>query len=626
MKKTQEKVINLKNINTIKKLHTKPIKESYGITLIALVVTIVVLLILAGITINLLFSNGGIFDIANQSKPAYEIGALKDRINNVIADWSIERLTKPETTVDDLWEKMVVDNIIDNPEEDVEGPEKVGENDSYDISTNEGYIVEIIIMPDGEIIFGEITEGDSLPPKILEIKTTSTTSSIYAEVSMTRFENGTLSYYYKKKGEEDSSYKALKEEVTDLTANFTGLEQNVEYNIKVIAKTKNGSTQKVVNEITRKLKDGTITQKGPTVWSNETASIELETTQTGVSIQYQIDGIEGEWQDYKGSIAGLKHKQTVYAVITDGTNQSGHNSINILDEQNPQKATINPSTYNTTAGSNITATVTHIDNESGVAIENCKWIYNTNSSNIGTNESNYTNTFSSNGQSITLNASTPGTYYLHVLTVDKAGNSIETIANPITVINSNVGPSTPSVNYSNKTTNSITVTANATDENNDSLTYSLYVSTSQSSGFTHAATSSPTSSGSTVTLTASNLSEYTYYYYYVTVTDGQISATSSTSSAVRTFCPGNTSSCSGGKTQESSCSSCSGRGRRQVCTRCGAIMHNLMDCFACGNSRYRYEDCTACNGTGDYTTFVPCTHGFLYAHSYCSHGYTSQHD
>ena len=99
-------------------------KNEKGITLIALVVTIVVLLILAGITINLLFSNGGIFDIANQAKIEHEIGALKDRINNVIADWSIERAVYTTVTVDDLWDKMVEADIIDNPEEDIEGPEK----------------------------------------------------------------------------------------------------------------------------------------------------------------------------------------------------------------------------------------------------------------------------------------------------------------------------------------------------------------------------------------------------------------------------------------------------------------------------------------------------------------------
>ena len=81
---------NSKTIGEIKTNIDKSRENKQGITLIALVVTIVVLLILAGITINLLFSNGGIFDIANQAKIEHEIGALKDRINNVIADWSIE--------------------------------------------------------------------------------------------------------------------------------------------------------------------------------------------------------------------------------------------------------------------------------------------------------------------------------------------------------------------------------------------------------------------------------------------------------------------------------------------------------------------------------------------------------
>ena len=110
----------IENSKTIEKIKTnwnidKRIENKQGITLIALVVTIVVLLILAGVTINLLFGNDGIFNIANQSKIEYEIGAIKDRINNVIADWSIERLTKPGVTIDDLWDKMVEADIIDNP-------------------------------------------------------------------------------------------------------------------------------------------------------------------------------------------------------------------------------------------------------------------------------------------------------------------------------------------------------------------------------------------------------------------------------------------------------------------------------------------------------------------------------
>ena len=408
-------------------------KNEKGITLIALVVTIVVLLILAGITINLLFSNGGIFDIANQAKIEHEIGALKDRINNVIADWSIGRAVDPTVTVDDLWDKMVDADIIDNPDEDVAGPEKDGENDRYELTTNEGYIVEIIISPDGNVSIGDVVKGDKLPPKIGEITSTSESNSIHIEVEITRSEGEvSLSYYYKKDGEPDSSYQTLKEGVKELTADFTGLEQDVVYNVKVIVKDENGTAEKIINERTGELKEGTVTQKGETVWSNGTATIELETTETGVTIQYQIDGIEGQWLDYKGPITGLNHGQTVYAVTTDGTNQSGYSSIDILDQINPQNAQIELSETSTTTTGNITATVTHIDNESGVELTKCKWIYNTDQNPIGTEEDSYSNTFS-DSQPIILSVTTPGTYYLHVLTQDKAGNKIETISNPITI-------------------------------------------------------------------------------------------------------------------------------------------------------------------------------------------------
>lgn len=53
--------------------------NNYGITLIALVVTIVVLLILAGITIRLVFSNDGIISKAREAKNATEDSELADR-------------------------------------------------------------------------------------------------------------------------------------------------------------------------------------------------------------------------------------------------------------------------------------------------------------------------------------------------------------------------------------------------------------------------------------------------------------------------------------------------------------------------------------------------------------------
>ena len=48
-----------------------------GITLIALVVTIIVLLILAGITISLVFGSNGVIQKAQDSKEQTEIGEMR---------------------------------------------------------------------------------------------------------------------------------------------------------------------------------------------------------------------------------------------------------------------------------------------------------------------------------------------------------------------------------------------------------------------------------------------------------------------------------------------------------------------------------------------------------------------
>ena len=638
MKETREKSI-IKRIY-LKEKSKRNMQNKKGITLIALVITIIVLLILLGITINLLFSNGGIFDIANQAKPSYEIGAIKDRINNALGDWYIDKGLDPTTPIDDLWDKMVVEDIIDDPEEDVDGPEKVGENDSYEITTNEGYIVEIIVTPDGDIIIEDIVEGNSLPPKIGKITTSSSSNSINVEVEVTRSEGEIrLSYYYKKDGEEESSYKALKEGVEDLTAEFTELEQNVVYNIKIVVKDNNGTAEKVINEktaisgATEGLQEGNIIASEPK-WSGGQASINLskgEEVASNLSIEYQVGGVtEGKWTTGT-SVTGLSHNSVVYARLTDGENVGSYPSVTILDEINPQEATINLSGTNTTTTGNVTATVTHKDEESGVEIENCKWIYNTTSSKIGTEGSSYTNTFSSNGETITLSTSSVGTYYLHVLTEDKAGNKVETISQGVTVVLPNAAPTTPTVNFSSKTTNSITVTANATDPNNDKLTYKLYVSTSQSSGFSQAATTSAIASGSTVTLTASSLSQYTNYYYYVTVTDGELTTTSSTSRAVRTYCPGNTYYCKGGSstTDWVTCPTCSGGGTKYECLSCGRVYYifNINGCNKCGSMLVNSSSCDTCLGLGKIEERPhTCEHGYYSEHYYCSHGYTGQHD
>ena len=57
-----------------------PLKEEKGITLIALVITIIVLLILAGVTIASLSGQNGILGKASKAKEQTEIGNEKDQI------------------------------------------------------------------------------------------------------------------------------------------------------------------------------------------------------------------------------------------------------------------------------------------------------------------------------------------------------------------------------------------------------------------------------------------------------------------------------------------------------------------------------------------------------------------
>ena len=53
------------------------ISNKQGITLIALVVTIILLLILSGITIGTLIGNGGIIEKAQEAKKATIVSAIK---------------------------------------------------------------------------------------------------------------------------------------------------------------------------------------------------------------------------------------------------------------------------------------------------------------------------------------------------------------------------------------------------------------------------------------------------------------------------------------------------------------------------------------------------------------------
>ena len=78
-------------------------KNNKGITLIALVVTIIVLLILAGVSIAMLTGQNGILNRASQASVANEIGDAKDKValevNNAVSEYYAGKYTGANVTV-----------------------------------------------------------------------------------------------------------------------------------------------------------------------------------------------------------------------------------------------------------------------------------------------------------------------------------------------------------------------------------------------------------------------------------------------------------------------------------------------------------------------------------------------
>ena len=108
-------------------------KKEHGITLLALVVTIIVLLILAGITIGAITGDDGIINKAKESKRESEIAQWEERIDTAIIN-AENKYRDP--TLEDVIDELYEEDIIDDKEKDVD-------RETGAITTNEPeYVIE----------------------------------------------------------------------------------------------------------------------------------------------------------------------------------------------------------------------------------------------------------------------------------------------------------------------------------------------------------------------------------------------------------------------------------------------------------------------------------------------------
>ena len=151
----------------------KKIVNEKGITLVALVITIIILLILAGIGIATLTGDNGLFARAKQAKEKTVEGQLREEIVMAIQYIQAEELPKGnkvtlETLVDGQLESKLKDITAE-----LEGNEINGEYKDYEYTidsnlnvTINGEVTGIKIKGSAEVQSGYVFEGSTVEIKV----------------------------------------------------------------------------------------------------------------------------------------------------------------------------------------------------------------------------------------------------------------------------------------------------------------------------------------------------------------------------------------------------------------------------------------------------------------------------
>ena len=118
-------------------------RREKGITLIALIITIIIMLILAGVVINLAIGENGLFKIAKQAAKDYEIAAIKEQIITDVYDKQAHN--KGDVSEDNLKEILEKygklseeENLMDKTLTTSEGNHKIKVSDIFNGTTVKG--------------------------------------------------------------------------------------------------------------------------------------------------------------------------------------------------------------------------------------------------------------------------------------------------------------------------------------------------------------------------------------------------------------------------------------------------------------------------------------------------------
>ena len=347
-----------------KKRISKLLNERSGITMVALVVTIVVLLILASISIQGI-TRTGIFRAAEDTKLEHKRAAIATTLQTKLKINQTEQIRgTDEEIIRETYEdvKNDLEEIKKAGGKDIEvsevtSEEKDGKTEWFFEVKVDGDVYKVGL--DGSDYLGK---EDELSP-VIQIKVVKTTTNTIAVTATTRRnEGGKIEYYIKEKG---STNFNLVETTDQNEFTYTKLKQDTTFVVKAVAIGKNGQ-KKASNEleaktsIVPKLDSNDIKFAAkPDTWTKE--SVEVTATLNVNGQTFSLATSKNTTTDWVTSNRQIfTSNGTMYAALTDGNNYGITASYEVtnIDKEKPEIKSITATTN--------TIKITATDNASGI--------------------------------------------------------------------------------------------------------------------------------------------------------------------------------------------------------------------------------------------------------------------
>ena len=282
----------------------KKIINNKGITLVALVITIVILLVLAGIAISSLTGENGLFARAKQAKEKTVEGQLREEIVMAIQDIQAEELPKGnkvtlETLVDGQLESKLKDITAE-----LEGNEINGEYKDYEYTidsnlnvTINGEVTGIKIKGSAEVQSGYVFEGSTVEIKVTASITEGTITGIEAPEGTTlKTDTSTTEKVYtvNKNGAYTFKIRSDGGKTKNITANVENILSAPQIKISEVKKdsfkinVENDYPEGAITEY-RYSVGGTVKQQGKTDKTYTVTGLTAETEYSNIKVAAYID-------------------------------------------------------------------------------------------------------------------------------------------------------------------------------------------------------------------------------------------------------------------------------------------------------------------------------------------------